>query len=151
MDRVQLIETLREAEDTAELRAFETQLFDKETHVYVDDIASYSGIEFEGFLRQLFVKMGYVVELTKITGDQGADLVVEKLHERSVVQAKRFAAKVGNKAVQEIMAAISIYKADKGIVVTNNYFTTAAMELAEANNIGMINREKLEELINKYW
>ena len=64
---------------------------------------------------------------------------------------KRSASTIGNKAVQEVFAAMAFYKAGSGAVVTNNYFTRAAMELAEANGIDMIDRQGLEELIKKYW
>ncbi len=49
------------------------------------------------------------------------------------------------------MAAISLYRAKKGMVITNNYSTPAADELANANNIELIDRDALEELINKHW
>ena len=95
--------------------------------------------------------MGYQVEQTRLSGDQGADLVIVKFGEKTVIQAKRFGGKVGNKAVQEIMAAISLYEAQKGMVITNNYFTPAAVKLANANNIELVDRDALEELINKHW
>jgi HJR/Mrr/RecB family endonuclease len=53
--------------------------------------------------------MGYRVEQTKLSGDQGADLVVIKLGEKTVIQAKRYGGKIGNSAVQEIMAAITLH------------------------------------------
>ena len=38
-----------------------------------------------------------------------------------------------------------MYNADKGIVVTNSTFTSSAVELAQANNIELIDGEKIEE------
>jgi HJR/Mrr/RecB family endonuclease len=134
-----------------ELELFEKRLLGEDNKLTLEDIDGLSGYDFESFLKELFSKMGYQVEQTKLSGDQGADVVVVKFGEKTVIQAKRFNNSVGNKAVQEIMAAISFYKAQKGMVVTNNYFTKPALELAEANNIGMINREGLKELIEKYW
>jgi HJR/Mrr/RecB family endonuclease len=95
--------------------------------------------------------MGYKVEHTKLSGDQGADLVVVKFGIKTVIQAKCYSGTVGNYAVQEIFAACSLYGAHRGVVVTNNYFTPAAIELAAANNIELTNREGLEELIRKFW
>jgi len=37
------------------------------------------------------------------------------------------------------------------MVATNNYFTPAAFELADANNIELVDRDGLEELIRKFW
>ncbi len=71
--------------------------------------------------------------------------------EKTVIQAKCYSGKVGNYAVQEIFAAMNLYKAQKGMVVTNNYFTPAAFELADANNVELVDRNGLEELIRKFW
>jgi HJR/Mrr/RecB family endonuclease len=94
--------------------------------------------------------MGYKVEITKTTGDQGADLVIEKFGEKTAVQAKCYASTVGNYAVQEVLAAKSLYKAHRAMVVTNNYFTDAAITLAAANHIELWDRDKLSEAIQSY-
>ena len=150
------LETLKgiveKTEKEIELEIFEKKLLDEDTQrTTLTDLDSISGYEFEYFLKNLFSKMGCQVEQTRLSGDQGADLVVVKFGEKTVIQAKRSNNKIGNKAVQEIMAAISLYKARKGMVITNNYFTPAAVELANANNIELIGRDALEELINKHW
>lgn len=38
-----------------------------------------------------------------------------------------------------------MYNANKGIVVTNSTFTSSAIELANANNIELVDGEKIEE------
>ena len=150
-DASKLKQAVIRVEEEIQVDSFENFLFIKSEQNLFEDIDRLNGYEFEQFLKELFTKMGYQVEQTKLSGDQGADLVVVKFGEKAVIQAKRFGGKVGNKAVQEIMAAISLYKARKGIVVTNNYFTFAAVELANANNVQLIDRDALEELINKHW
>ncbi|MGI8849419.1 MAG: restriction endonuclease [Pyrinomonadaceae bacterium] len=130
---------------------FEKRLNEGNEQIFFENIDQLNGYEFEDFLKTLFSKMGYQVEQTRLSGDQGADLVIVKFGEKTVIQAKRFGGKVGNKAVQEIMAAISLYEAQKGMVITNNYFTPAAVKLANANNIELVDRDALEELINKHW
>lgn len=94
-----------------------------------------TGIEFEEYLKHIFERMGYKVELTKTTGDQGADLIITKGNLKTVVQAKFYSSPVGNKAVQEVVSAIKFYNADNGMVVTNNCYTKSAIELADVNNI----------------
>jgi len=116
-----------------------------------EEVTLLSGQEFEAFLKNLFEKMGYKVELTKPSSDQGADLILDKNGERTVVQAKRYSNKVNNKAVQEVVAAINYYKADKGLVVTTSEFTSAAVKLANANNISLMDGNKLKNLIEKYF
>ena len=106
-----------------------------------------TGEEFEVFLKDLYEFKNYKVTLTPITNDQGADLILEKDGEKCAVQAKFYDTPVGNKAIQEVVAAINFYKCDKGIVVTNNSFTKSAIELAKANNVELIDGEKLKSLI----
>ncbi|MGB2750999.1 MAG: restriction endonuclease [Pyrinomonadaceae bacterium] len=142
---------LNDIEREIELRNFEQRLASENDLIRIEDLDYLDGYEFEDFLKNLFLKMGCQVEQTRLSGDQGADLVVVKFGEKTVIQAKRFQGNVGNSAVQEIMAAISLYKAHTGMVVTNSYYTSSAKELALANNIELVDRQGLEELINKYW
>lgn len=152
---VQNLEALKSevafVENEMEVKRFEEKLASEENQLSIENVDKFIGFEFEDYLKTLFSKMGYQVEQTKLSGDQGADLVVVKFAERTVIQAKCYGGKVGNKAVQEIMAAISFYRAQKGMVITNNYFTPAAVELANANSIELIDRNGLEELINNHW
>ncbi len=134
-----------------ELDRFEKDLESKEPYfVSMEEVDLFTGYDFEYFLNTLFKKMSYSVEHTKLSGDQGADLIVSKLGEKIIVQAKRHTSKISNKAVQEVVASIKHFKADKGMVVTNNYFTNSAIELAESNNIELIDRDMLSKLIEKY-
>jgi len=47
------------------------------------------------------------------------------------MQAKYYTNPVGNKAIQEVVAAIPFYGANKGMVATNSPFTKSAIALAE--------------------
>ena len=116
----------------------------------MEDIDRATGYDFERILKTLYESMGYSVEQTKLTGDQGADLVLVKFGERVVVQAKRHVGKIGNKAVQEIVAAVNHYNAVKGMVVTNSFFTPAAVAAARSNRIDLIDRDSLDRLVKKH-
>ncbi|MCH4200549.1 MAG: restriction endonuclease [Clostridium tyrobutyricum] len=108
-----------------------------------------SGEQFEEFLLIHFKNLGYKGYTTPVTNDYGADLVVKKDRKRIVIQAKRWQSKVKIEAVQQISAAIQYYKANKGMVITNSFFTKNAVELARANNIELWDRNKLIEVMNK--
>ena len=140
--------------------------FIEETNNEIDmsDIDTYNGREFEIFLKDIFVRLGYNVEVTKASGEEGADLFIEKDGEISIIQAKRKATKVGNKAIQEVYSGKNYYikkgffigkirynKLDKAIVITNNYYTPAAIELAIVHGVILWDRKKLiEEIRNTY-
>jgi len=124
--------------------------FKKDDYLSDRRINSLSGFEFENFLHQLFQRMGYQVQSTKLSGDQGADLVISRYNEKIVVQAKRYKNNVGNRAVQEVVASIAHYGANKGMVVTNSQFTKSAVELARSNQIRLIDGNELNSLISRY-
>ncbi len=115
---------------------------------YFNDI---NGKDFENLLYRLYEKMGYEIQLTGKSGDQGADLIVAKGKNRIAIQAKCYKNNlVNNKAIQEAVASKGIYNCNIATVVTNSDFTSGAIELAKANNVYLINGKKLKELLLYY-
>jgi hemerythrin-like domain-containing protein len=114
----------------------------------IDDIDSISGLEFEHLLEKLFENLGFKVMVTKASGDQGGDLIIEKFGEKTVVQAKRYTTRISNSAVQEVVAAKAFYGCPKAMVVTNSYFTKSARLLAEANQVELWDRDILLQKID---
>lgn len=107
-----------------------------------------SGEEFEKFLLVHFEKLGYKVKLTPKTGDYGADLILNKDGIKTVVQAKRWNKKVGIEAIQQIIGARSYYKADRSIVITNNFFTKNAVSLAKSSEVILWDRDYIINKLN---
>jgi len=136
-----------------ELESFESMLNIKpEYHILnINDIDLMTGSEFEKAICALFNNMGYKTYLTKSSGDQGVDVIAEKNGIKIGIQAKCYSNSVSNAAVQEIVAGIKHYGIERGFVITNNYFTNSAKELAKSNNIILWDRDylnnKLIELI----
>jgi restriction system protein len=116
----------------------------------IGDVDAMGGVEFEHFLGSLFRAMGYQVQVTQASGDQGADLVLEKFGDRTVVQAKRYSATVSNSAVQEAVAAKAHYRSRHALVVTSSSFTTSALALAASNGVDLWDRGRLESMISTY-
>lgn len=105
-----------------------------------------TGEDFEVFVSMVLEKIGYMnMQLTKGSGDQGVDIIAEKDGVRYAIQCKRYSQTVGNKAVQEVLAGKNYYKCHVGAVITNNYFTQAAKELAKENGIILWDRDFLKE------
>lgn len=113
-----------------------------------DEIDKLSGREFEHFLASVFKKQGYQVTVTRTSGDYGADLILQKGNQRIAIQAKHSINKIGVSAVQEIKTAMAHYNVHEGWVVTNNYFTQPAKNLAAENNIKLVDRYGLSTYIN---
>jgi hypothetical protein len=95
------------------------------------DFSNMTGVEFETHVGRMLKSAGYDVAGTPATGDQGADLIAKKNGRTHIIQAKCYQGAVGNKAVQEVIAAVSFYNGDEGWVVTNSTFTPSAVALAQ--------------------
>lgn len=121
----------------------------KPIHYTIDEIDMMSGREFEEFISILFQKMGYTTRMTPATGDQGIDIIATKNNIRIGIQAKCYTNSVGNSAVQEATAGKGFYSCDKVMVITNNYFTSSATELAQANNVVLWDRDFLKIKISE--
>lgn len=109
----------------------------------IDEVDRMDGRTFEVFLSTVFRRLGYRVEMTKYRGDWGADLIVERNGQKTVVQAKRWNKRVGVKAIQEAVAAKAMYGCSEALVVANRDFTDQAKDLARVNGVDLWDRRIL--------
>ena len=121
-----------------------------ENSITIDDIDLMSGEQFEDFVVDLFKAMKYKTTHTKLSGDQGIDVIAEKGNSKVAIQAKCYTGTVGNHAIMEAVAGAKHYGATKCMVVTNSTFTKSSKELAESNNVVLWDRKILKEKINQY-
>jgi hypothetical protein len=103
--------------------------------------------DFESFLAAVLASLGYEVEQTGQSGDQGVDLIAIKKGLRIAVQAKGYSGSVGNAAVQEAYAGISHYRCDACAVVTNSTFTSSAVSLAASTRCLLVHEANFREFV----
>ena len=150
IEHYEIIKELQQNIDSSDIKQkLKTKQQRKISKYTIDDIDLMTGTEFEEFIALLFKKMGYSSQVTKQSGDQGIDVIAIKNNTRIGIQAKCYSNAVGNAAIQEAVAGKNFYNCDKTVVVTNNYFTTAAIDLAQANNVILWNRDLLKEKIKE--
>lgn len=114
-------------------------------------IDNMNGKDFEMFIGALLSKNGYKnVTITRTSGDHGADILAEYNGGKYAFQCKRFDKKVSSRPIGEILRGMNYYKCEKGIVITNNYFTKQAIEEAKINNVELWDRKKVVELCKSY-
>jgi restriction system protein len=133
----------------------------------IDKMGTTSGKWFEEYIAEVYRTMGHKAHTTtemrqlgtlpksimkqRGCGDQGVDVVVDSNertgNRRIIVQCKHYSQNVGNSAVQEIVGAMKMYKGDKAVVITNQYFTESAINLAKENDVTLIDRSNLPQLI----
>ena len=102
--------------------------------------------EYEHYCASEFNKTGWEAKATQGSSDQGVDVKATKNGIVLVAQCKKFAKPVGNKAVQEVVAGMKYYEANKGVVIAPNGFTNSAEKLAQANNIKLIHHNEIKDL-----
>ena len=108
------------------------------------------GHDFEYFCAELLRRRGFQeVEVTKGSGDYGIDILAEKEGVTYAIQCKCYAAPVGVKAVQEAYAGRDYYDCMVGAVLTNQYFTTPAVEAARKLKILLWDRGYLESMMEE--
>jgi Restriction endonuclease len=95
-------------------------------------------VEFEQFLKRVFERLGYAVEITKASGDKGLDLVVTGNAKKIGVQVKGYTGTVGFDAIKEAVTGRLLYKCDCCAVITNSSFTRQAEETARALDCKLI-------------
>ena len=108
------------------------------------------GHEFEYYCADLLRKKGFIdVEVTKGSGDYGVDILAEKEGVTYAIQCKCYMAPIGVKAIQEAYAGRDYYDRMVGAVLTNQYFTTPAVEAAKKLKILLWDRGYLESMIEE--
>ena len=119
-------------------------------HKRVNAFEDMEGHEFEFFCADLLKNRGFVdVEVTKGSGDYGIDILAEKDGVTYAIQCKRYTAPVGVKAIQEAYAGRDYYDRMVGAVMTNQYFTSPAVEAAKKLKILLWDGGYLEEMMEE--
>lgn len=115
----------------------------------IDKIDNMGGRDFEFFIGELLFRNGFDnINVTQSSHDFGMDIIAEKEGIKYAIQCKRYSNSVGVSAIQEIIAVKSLHDCHVACVITNNFFTPAAIELANKNLVLLWDRKKLQELID---
>ncbi|MFH1922381.1 MAG: restriction endonuclease [Planctomycetota bacterium] len=138
---------LREAEQLLREKEYRESQQYRRQQLLKRDWKALRSVPFENFLEEVFRELGYVVETTNITGDQGADLIVLKAGHRIAIQVKGYLHSVSNSAVQEAHTAKDYYKCEACAVVTNSLFTPSAKDLADRVKCVLVDEKSLPHLI----
>lgn len=121
----------------------------------IADIDQLDGNSFETFSALLLSKMGFLAQVTeKRQGDGGIDLIAVKGSKGLLVQCKSSqSASIGWDAIKEVVGGAMRYQSRmtsvrfKKLAITNQRFNSAAAEQAEFNNVELIDRNKIQQLL----
>ncbi len=114
------------------------------------DMDLMEGHEFEFFCAELLKKQGFLeVEVTRGSRDYGVDILASKDGVTYAIQCKCYTTPIGVKAIQEAYAGRDYYDCMVGAVMTNQYFTTPAVEVAKKLKILLWDRGYLDSVIEE--
>lgn len=114
------------------------------------NIDTMDGHDFEYFCASIMKKNGFdTAEVTRSSGDHGADIIATRNNVRYAVQCKRWSSAVGNKVVQDVFYAKEVYHCHVGIIITTNTFTHAAREAAKEAGIVLWDGDFLRKYISQ--
>ncbi len=107
-------------------------------------ICKFNGImtprQYEESVGNFFLKQGYEVEITPLSGDYGVDLFVRKNGEKHAIQAKMYgnSRKINRQCVMELHGAKHYFDCDHAVIVTDGKLLPDALEVADKLRIQII-------------
>ena len=107
--------------------------------------------EFEKLVCDLFRQMGYEVEPTPYSGDNGIDGFLKKGSESSVLQCKRVKGSVGEPILRDLYGTMHATGASEGVVVTTGRVSAKARIWAGNKPIRIIELTELVALIRAHY
>ncbi|MCB2182401.1 MAG: restriction endonuclease [Desulfobulbaceae bacterium] len=108
-------------------------------------------LDFEKLACDLHSRMGYTVESTPYTGDSGADGILKKNGDITILQAKRVQGSVGEPILRDLYGTMHSFKAQYGVVVTTGKVSRQAREWVKNKPIRLIELDELSSLIRQYY
>ncbi|WP_272915398.1 restriction endonuclease [Aristophania vespae] len=106
-------------------------------------------LEYERLCAELLKQNGWKAHVTPVGSDQGTDVIATRNGVMMVVQCKLYSRPVGNRAVQEIIAARAYHHAQLAAVVTNSRYTRHAHQLAASTGVHLLHHRDLQNFTEK--
>ena len=134
--------------DSPENDTFSLPYEDERISLYNDKFDYMTGRDFEVYCASLLEKSGFSdVQITQASGDYGIDILATQNMILHAVQCKCYSSDIGVDAVYQALSGSKYYKANIGIVLTNQYFTYQARELAKEIGVVLWDRDFLVKLV----
>lgn len=107
------------------------------------EISKMDHVQFEHFLYRIFALKGYEVSFTPVINDGGADLVIAGDGKKRAVRCRLSDQPLEVVDVEEALTAMDNYAVDSVILITNGYFSNAAIKFAKRNKVDLIDKDAL--------
>lgn len=109
------------------------------------------GHSFEHACSKILLANGFShVKVTQASGDYGIDVLASRDGHRYAIQCKCYNSPVGNHAIEEAYAGAAYYDDRIPVVMTNQGFTNAALQMAGKLNVLLWGRNELQKMLIVY-
>lgn len=109
------------------------------------------GHSFEHACSKILLANGFShVKVTQASGDYGIDILASRDGHRYAIQCKCYNSPVGNHAIEEAYAGAAYYDGRIPVVMTNQGFTNAALQMAGKLNVLLWGRNELQKMLIVY-
>ena len=117
-------------------------------HQTLDALRSMSWREFEELVAEAYRGQGYRAELTTAGADGGADIILRRDGQTTLVQCKRWKQRqVPVGVVRELLGIMHAESAASAVFVTSGEYTAEATAFGRRNGITLVDGQALVELI----
>jgi hypothetical protein len=107
---------------------------------------SLRGIKLEKVISELYKKMGYSVQITKASGDEGIDLILSKKDETIVIQCKGHEKPIGVGVVRDLYGSMMHFGTNRAILVCPAGFTKGVLQFMKNKPIQLISADDLVKM-----
>jgi hypothetical protein len=109
----------------------------------LEQLQNLNPTEFENFIGSVFERLGYEVNATATTGDEGIDLFLRRRGKVGVVQCKRYRNNVGQPVVRDLYGSMMHVNADEAYLITTGAISRQAQTWATGKPIYLIDGTNL--------
>jgi predicted Mrr-cat superfamily restriction endonuclease len=96
------------------------------------------GHQFVNAVANLFRNIGFTANVSKVGGDGGVDIVLQKEDRRIAVQCKRYKNPVGPHVIRDLWGTMNHIGFDEGCIVTTTGFTKGVTDFAQDKGIFLV-------------
>lgn len=128
-----------------------TKVHCKHERMSLSKLDRMDGHSFEHACSKILLANGFShVKVTQASGDYGIDILAERNGQPYAIQCKCYNSPVGNHAIEEAYAGAAYYDDRIPVVMTNQGFTNAALQMAGKLNVLLWGRNELQKMLIVY-
>jgi len=116
----------------------------------LEQLNAMSSREFERFVARLFEKMGYTINITAASADEGVDIFLERGDRRAIVQCKKYKGTVGQPIVRDFYGTMVHSRVEQGYIITTGTFSLPAKQWAKGKQIHLVDGAELIDWLRSF-